>query len=67
MQEAAPVLAAPDVTDEVPVAGPDTPPLAWTDSSGAARWMKAVPLYGVGQAYAAMLGQLRALTVAEIL
>ena len=73
MQEAAPVLAAPDVIDEVPVAGPntpplaDTPPLAWTDSAGAARWMKAVPLYGVGQAYAAMLGQLRALTVAEIL
>ena len=68
MQEAAPALAAPDVTDEAPVAAPDdTPALAWSDSAGASRWMKALPLSGVGQAYAALLGQLRAMAAAEIL
>ena len=66
MQEAVPVLAAPDVTGEVPAAGPDTPGLAWADGSGAAKWMKALPLSGVGQAYTALLGQLRAMTVAEL-
>ncbi|MGE5087701.1 MAG: hypothetical protein ACM3QY_01135 [Candidatus Levyibacteriota bacterium] len=66
MQEAAPALAAPDVTDEAPAAGPDLPRLAWTDGSGAAKWMKTLPLSGVGQAYAALLGQLRAMTAADL-
>ena len=68
MQEAAPVVAVPDVTGAAaPAAVPDdTPALAWSDSAGASRWMKALPLAGVGQAHAALLGQLRAMAAAEI-
>lgn len=57
---------AADVADVAPAVAADTPPLAWADSSGAAKWMKALPLSGVGQAYASLLGQLRAMIVAEI-
>jgi hypothetical protein len=40
--------------------------LAFHDAAGAAQWMKALPLSSVGQAYEALLGQLRALTTSEM-
>ena len=42
------------------------PELAFTDAASATRWMKALPLSNVGQAYEALLGQLRALTASDI-
>jgi hypothetical protein len=45
---------------------PESPLLEFTDAVSAAQWMKSLPLSSIGQAYAALLGQLRALTAAEI-
>ena len=42
------------------------PSLEFTDAVSAAQWMKTLPLSNVAQAYAALLGQLRALTEADI-
>jgi cyclic-di-GMP-binding protein len=44
----------------------DVPPLAFHDAASATQWMKALPLSNVGQAYDALLGQLRALTHSDI-
>ena len=44
----------------------EAPELAFTDAAGAAAWMRALPLANVAQAYDALLGQLRALTVSDI-
>ena len=49
-----------------PPTAPETPALAFRDAAGAAAWMKALPLSNVAQAYEALLGQLRALTHADI-
>ncbi|HSC24466.1 MAG TPA: hypothetical protein VLG08_12180 [Casimicrobiaceae bacterium] len=42
------------------------PELAFSDTPSATRWMKSLPLSNVGQAYEALLGQLRALTASDI-
>ena len=42
------------------------PELAFTDTASATRWLKTLPLSNVGQAYEALLGQLRALTASDI-
>ncbi|MGE5169847.1 MAG: hypothetical protein ACM3JC_05685 [Rudaea sp.] len=49
-----------------PSATQETPTLAFRDAASAAAWMKALPLSNVAQAYDALLGQLRALTHADI-
>ena len=41
------------------------PELALTDAAAAVRWFKALPLWNVGQAYEALLGQLQALTASD--
>lgn len=43
-----------------------TAELAFNDAASAAQWMKALPLSSVGQAYEALLAQLRALTESPI-
>jgi len=43
-----------------------TPALEFSDAASAAQWLKALPLSNVAQAYAALLGQLRALNEADI-
>jgi hypothetical protein len=46
--------------------GADTlPALALHDAASATRWLKALPLSNVGQAYDMLLGQLRALTASD--
>jgi len=42
------------------------PELAFTDTASATRWLRTLPLSNVGQAYEALLGQLRALTASDI-
>lgn len=43
----------------------DAPPLAFADSDGAAKYLKALVLQSVPQAYQALMGQLRAMTAAD--
>ena len=57
MAETAPKLSPP--ADEVP-------PLAFADLDGAKKWAKSLPLLPVAQAYAAVIGQLRALAGATL-
>ncbi len=66
MTDPDPALAVHDATGEAPVVEPQVAELAWTDGPGAAKWMKSLLLSGVGQAYAALLGQLRAMLAADM-
>ena len=57
------------ITDEQAAPEPAAqalPQLALTDADAAAAWSKALPLSNVNQAYDALIGQLRAMTAAEI-
>lgn len=45
---------------------PGPPELAFSDTAGASRWVKALPLSNVAHAYQALLGQLHALTAAPL-
>jgi len=56
MAETAPQLSPPD----------DAPPLAFADVDGAKRWAKSLPLMPIGQAYEALLGQLKSLAAATL-
>ena len=56
---------APAVPEAESVA-PETPELAFSDSASTTRWVKALPLSNIGQAYDALIGQLRALTASTI-
>ena len=44
----------------------DLPPLAFADLDGAKKWAKSLPLLPVAQAYEALIGQLRALSAADV-
>ena len=44
----------------------DPPELAFSDAATATRWVKSLPLSNVGQAYQAILDQLRALTASQM-
>ncbi|HSU43728.1 MAG TPA: hypothetical protein VLN42_05880, partial [Casimicrobiaceae bacterium] len=55
-----------DAPGEAEPAAESPPELAFSDAAGAGRWMKALPLSTVGQAYEMLLGQLRALTASEM-
>jgi hypothetical protein len=44
----------------------DLPPLAFADLDGAKKWAKSLPLLPVGQAYQALMGQLRAMSAATL-
>src|SRR5690348_5777985 len=59
-------LAEAEAAEQVEGAPAPLPELAFTDAASATRWMKALPLSSVAQAYDALLGQLRALTASEI-
>ena len=57
------------ITDEAVPSEPAPqalPELALTDADAASAWLKALPLSNVSQAYEALIGQLRAMTAAEI-
>ena len=47
-------------------AAPQLPPLELRDAASAAQWVKSLPLSSVSQCYETLLGQLRALTAAEV-
>jgi hypothetical protein len=53
------------VAEPVPAAASGAPALAFTDSDGAARFLKALVLQSLPQAYDALMGQLRAVAAAE--
>jgi hypothetical protein len=63
---AAPPPVDADATDEADPAPESLPEPAFNDAGSAGRWMKALPLSTVGQAYEMLLGQLRALTASEM-
>ena len=44
----------------------DPPELAFSDAATATRWVKSLPLSNVGQAYQAILDQLRALAASQM-
>jgi hypothetical protein len=67
MQDVAvPPLVDADAPGETELAPESLPELAFSDAASAGRWMKALPLSTVGQAYEMLLGQLRALTASEM-
>src|SRR5690349_23936437 len=74
MEDVVEAVADEQATDEQATAeqandGTETTPLpelAFSDTPSATRWMKSLPLSNVGQAYEALLGQLRALTASDI-
>ena len=67
MQETAVEQPVPPVEDEVGDESPREPPeLAFTDAASATRWVKALPLSNVGQAYQLLIEQLQALTASTI-
>ena len=67
MQETA--VEHPDLPEEADVSeakAAELPELAFTDAASATRWVKALPLSNVGQAYHELLSQLQALTASHI-
>ena len=67
MQETA--VEHPDLPEEADVSeakAAELPELAFTDAASATRWVKALPLSNVGQAYHELLRQLQALTASHI-
>ena len=64
-----PPSSNPDLPEEADVSEPkavELPELAFTDAASVTRWVKALPLSNVGQAYHELLSQLQALTASHI-
>jgi hypothetical protein len=67
MQDTAVEQPVPPVENDVVEDAPHEPPrLAFTDAASATRWVKALPLSNVGQAYQLLVEQLQALTASTI-
>jgi len=67
MQDTAVEQPVPPVENDVVEDAPQEPPkLAFTDAASATRWVKALPLSNVGQAYQLLIEQLQALTASTI-
>ncbi|MGE5737345.1 MAG: hypothetical protein ACM34F_00500 [Betaproteobacteria bacterium] len=67
MQDTAVEQPVPPVENDVVEDAPHEPPkLAFTDAASATRWVKALPLSNVGQAYQLLIEQLQALTASTI-